>query len=156
MAKVSAGVIVYRTEGGPLEVMLVHPGGPFWKTRSDGVWSIPKGEFDPDHEIPMRAALREFTEELGQPPPTGPFLDLGEVTQKGGKRVLAFAAAGDVDVSSIVSNTFTLEWPPNSGRSAEFPEVDRAEWFTVPAARAVINAAQTVFLDRLSAALATD
>jgi len=129
----------------------VHPGGPFWKNTSDGVWSIPKGEYDHGAEAPLDAAKREFEEELGQPPPVGDLVDLGEVTQKAGKRVTAFAVRGDVDPSAVVSNTFTMEWPPKSGRTAEFPEVDRAEWFTIEAARTVINSAQATFLDRLVA-----
>jgi predicted NUDIX family NTP pyrophosphohydrolase len=158
VAKVSAGVLLYRGSGDGLEVLLVHPGGPFWKTKSDGVWSIPKGEFDPDAESAEDAAAREFTEELGHPLPNGAShesnrIALGEVTQKAGKRVVAFGVRGDLDPASVVSNTFSMEWPPKSGRMAEFPEVDRADWFTVSAARAVINSAQAAFLDRLVEAL---
>ncbi len=153
MAKMSAGVLLYRGSGDDVEVLLVHPGGPFWKTKSDGVWSIPKGEFDPAVESAEDAAIREFTEELGHPVPDGDRIPLGEVTQKAGKRVVAFAVRGDIHPDTVVSNTFSLEWPPTSGRMAEFPEVDRADWFTPSAARTVINSAQVAFLERLEAAL---
>lgn len=136
-----------------LEVLLVHPGGPFWKHKSDGVWSIPKGEFDPESEDPLAAARREFAEELGTDAPDGDPIDLGSVTQKAGKVVVAFALAGDLDPAVVISNMFTMEWPPKSGRTAEFPEVDRADWFTIEAARTVINSAQRAFLDRLADAL---
>ena len=136
-----------------LEVLLVHPGGPFWKHKSDGVWSIPKGEFDPESEDPLAAARREFAEELGTDAPDGDQIDLGSVTQKAGKVVVAFALAGDLDPAVVISNMFTMEWPPKSGRTAEFPEVDRADWFTIEAARTVINSAQRAFLDRLADAL---
>ena len=143
---------MYRTTN-DLEVLLVHPGGPFWKHKSDGVWSIPKGEFDPDSEDPLTAARREFAEEMGIPAPDGEPIELGSVTQKAGKVVVAFALAGDLDPDEMVSNTFTMEWPPKSGRTAEFPEVDRADWFTIEAARTVINSAQAAFLDRLAGVL---
>ena len=152
MAAVSAGILLYR-RADQLEVLLVHPGGPFWKNKSDGVWSIPKGEFDPETEDAAVAARREFTEELGHPVPVTTEMPLGEVTQKAGKRVVAFAVEGDLDPATVVSNTFTIEWPPRSGRQAEFPEVDRAEWFTIDAAHKVINSAQGVLLDRLVDAL---
>ena len=143
---------MYRTTN-DLEVLLVHPGGPFWKHKSDGVWSIPKGEFDPDSEDPLTAARREFAEEMGIPAPDGETIELGSVTQKAGKVVVAFALAGDLDPAEVVSNTFTMEWPPKSGRTAEFPEVDRADWFTIEAACTVINSAQAAFLDRLAGVL---
>ena len=143
---------MYRTTR-DLEVLLVHPGGPFWKNKSDGVWSIPKGEFDPDSEDPLTAARREFAEELGTRAPDGEPIELGSVTQKAGKVVVAFAIAGDLDPAEVVSNTFTMEWPPKSGRTAEFPEVDRADWFTIEAARTVINSAQVALLDRLADAI---
>jgi len=152
MAATSAGALVYRITN-DLEVLLVHPGGPFWKHKSDGVWSIPKGEFDPESEDPLTAARREFAEELGTDVPDGDPIDLGSVTQKAGKVVVAFALAGDLDPAVVASNTFTMEWPPKSGRTAEFPEVDRADWFTIEAARTVINSAQRAFLDRLADAL---
>jgi predicted NUDIX family NTP pyrophosphohydrolase len=152
MAATSAGVLVYRIAN-DLEVLLVHPGGPFWKHKSDGVWSIPKGEFDPESEDPLTAARREFAEELGASAPDGEPIELGSVTQKAGKVVVGFALAGDLDPAEVKSNTFTMEWPPKSGRTAEFPEVDRADWFTLEAARTVINSAQIAFLDRLAGIL---
>ena len=129
------------------EVLLVHPGGPFWARRDAGAWSIPKGEHD-DDEDPEAAARREFEEELGVPAPDA-LTDLGAVRQNNRKEVRAFLGSGDVDVSAVVSNTFTIEWPPRSGRQAEFPEIDRAEWFPVDVARDKINPAQAEFLDRL-------
>jgi predicted NUDIX family NTP pyrophosphohydrolase len=141
--------VLYRpTTGGGLEVLLVHPGGPFWARRDLGAWSIPKGEYGPD-EAPLAAARREFAEELGVATPEGPIEDLGEVRQKSGKLVRAWALAGDVDVSGVRSNTFTLEWPPRSGVTQEFPEVDRAEWFELTVAREKIVPAQVPLLDRL-------
>ena len=147
----SAGIVLYRpTTGGGLEVLLVHPGGPFWARRDLGAWSIPKGEYEPD-EAPLAAARREFAEELGVAPPEGPIEDLGEVRQKSGKLVRAWALAGDMDVSGVRSNTFTLEWPPRSGVTQEFPEVDRAEWFALTVAREKIVPTQVPLLDRLQA-----
>jgi predicted NUDIX family NTP pyrophosphohydrolase len=141
--------VLYReATGGGLEVLLVHPGGPFWARRDLGAWSIPKGEYGPD-EAPLAAARREFAEELGVAAPEGPIEDLGEVRQKSGKRVRAWALAGDVDVSRVRSNTFTLEWPPRSGVTQEFPEVDRAEWFGLTVAREKMIPAQVALLDRL-------
>ncbi len=154
MAGVSAGLLVYRVRDGVVEVLLVHPGGPFWRNRSDGVWSIPKGEFDPASETALEAASREFGEEIGHTPPAGVAIDLGEVVQNAGKRVVAFAVEGDLDPDSIASNTFSMEWPPRSGSTAEFPEVDRAAWFPLDAARSAINPAQAALLDRLSESLA--
>ena len=128
----------------------MHPGGPLWARRDDGVWSIPKGEVE-DGEEPRTVAAREFNEELGQPPPEGDWLALGEITQKGGKRVSAWAVAGDLDVSTVSSNHFELEWPPRSGRVASYPEVDRAEWFGLSVARRKLIGAQVELLDRLAA-----
>ncbi len=136
-----------------LEVLLVHPGGPLWAGKDAGAWSIPKGECG-DGEEPLSAARREFEEELGCPPPAGEPLGLGEIRQRAGKRVLAWALAGELDVSAVRSNRFELEWPPRSGRVREFPEVDRAEWFPLAGARERINPAQAALLDRLEAALA--
>ena len=144
----SAGILLHRRRRDRLEVLLVHPGGPFWRRRDLGAWSIPKGEYVSD-EDPLAAARREFAEELGVPPPDGPAEDLGEVRQKGGKRVRAWGLEGDLDADAVVSNTFELEWPPRSGRRAEFPEVDRAAWFGLDEARERINPAQAAFLDRL-------
>jgi predicted NUDIX family NTP pyrophosphohydrolase len=144
----SAGILLYRGEGEGLEVLLVHPGGPFWARKDAAAWSIPKGEYEAEDD-PLAAARREFEEELGSAPPDGTTLDLGEVRQKSGKFVRAWALAGDLDATAAFSNTFTAEWPPRSGRLQEFPEVDRAEWFTIEAAREKINPAQATFLDRL-------
>jgi predicted NUDIX family NTP pyrophosphohydrolase len=151
----SAGVLLFRRPGsGELEVLLVHPGGPLWARRDAGAWSIPKGEYD-DGEDPLAAARREFEEELGSPPPRGEEpVDLGEVRQKSGKVVRAWALAGDLDPSLISSNAFEMEWPPRSGRRQEFPEVDRAQWFGLDEARAKLNPAQAELIDRLAQALA--
>jgi predicted NUDIX family NTP pyrophosphohydrolase len=147
MTTLSAGILMYRRTGKVLEVLLVHPGGPFWRNRDDGAWSIPKGEMD-EGEDPAEAASREFMEEIGSAP-EGPLCSLGEIRQRGGKRVYAFAVEGDIDAGSIASNTFEIEWPPKSGRLQTFPEVDRAGWFDLPAARAKIIENQRLFLDRL-------
>jgi predicted NUDIX family NTP pyrophosphohydrolase len=147
--KTSAGILLHRERDGAREVLLVHPGGPFWARKDAGAWSIPKGEYDRD-EDPRACALREFEEELGTPLPAGTELtDLGTVRQPGGKVITAFAAAGDLDVDAIVSNTFTIEWPPRSGRTEDFPEVDRAGWFSLDEAREKINQAQAELLVRL-------
>jgi predicted NUDIX family NTP pyrophosphohydrolase len=153
VAKRSAGILLYRITGGAPEVLLVHPGGPFWARRDAGVWSIPKGEFD-EGEDPRACALREFEEETGTALPPGELIELGSVQQKGGKVVSAWAAEGDLDADSIRSNTFTMEWPPRAGRTAEFPEIDRAGWFGVDAAREKLVALQAEFLDRLLERLA--
>ena len=149
MARRSAGILLYRVRDGGAEVLLVHPGGPFWAKRDLGAWSIPKGEYD-DGEDPRACALRELEEELGSAPPLGELLDVGSVRQKGGKEVVAWAAEGDFDPAALRSNTFEMEWPPRSGRHREFPEVDRAEWFEPEEARERILPAQTPFLDRLA------
>src|SRR5215217_4853727 len=128
MAKRSAGILLYRRGEAGLEVLLVHPGGPFWAKKDLGAWSIPKGEHD-EGEDAQACALREFAEETGSAPSPGELADLGEVRQKAGKVVAAWALEGDLDAAAIRSNTFTLQWPPRSGRMQEFPEVDRAEWF---------------------------
>ena len=152
MARRSAGILLYRRRGGGVEVLLVHPGGPLWARRDAGAWSIPKGEYG-EGEDPVAVALREFQEETGQPPPEGALVPLGEVRQRGGKVVTAFAVAGDLDPAAITSNTFTLEWPPRSGVRREFPEVDRAGWFDPATAREKLPAAQAELVDRLLAAL---
>lgn len=129
-------------------MLLVHPGGPVWARRDLGAWSIPKGEYQ-EPEDPLAAARREFEEELGSPPPDGEALELGEVRQKSGKLVRAWAVAGDLDPEGIVSNTFSMQWPPRTGRLREFPEVDRAQWFGLAQARERINPAQVALIDRL-------
>ena len=147
--RTSAGLLMFRRRDGELEVFLVHPGGPFWARKDAGAWSIPKGEHDAG-EDPWAAALREFEEETGvRLAADGLRLDLGEIRQAGGKRVTAFALAGDLDPAGVRSNRFSLEWPPGSGRFAEFPEVDRAEWFSIPVAREKIIVGQRPFIERL-------
>jgi predicted NUDIX family NTP pyrophosphohydrolase len=148
MAKRSAGILLHRRAGDALEVLLVHPGGPFWAKKDAGAWSIPKGEHDEDEDA-LAAALREFQEETGTALPPGALTDLGAVKQRAGKVVQAWGAEGDLDADRVSSNTFTLEWPPRSGRMREFPEVDRAAWFGIAEARERINPAQAAFLDRL-------
>ncbi|MGJ4993255.1 NUDIX domain-containing protein [Bradyrhizobium sp. HKCCYLS3077] len=143
----SAGVLAFRRRGGTLEVLLVHPGGPFWRNKDAGAWSIPKGEFGAG-EPAEAVARREFAEELGTEL-SAPLIALGEVKQRGGKVVEAFAAETDLDAGAIVSNEFELEWPPRSGRLQRFPEVDRAAWFDLAEARARINPAQAALIDRL-------
>ena len=150
MAKLSAGLLLHRGTGEALEVLLVHPGGPFWARKDEGAWSIPKGEYLAG-EDPLEAARREFDEELGTSPPDGPLLDLGEVRQAGGKHVVAWALRGDLDVDEITSNTFEMVWPPRSGRLQSFPEIDRAGWFSVDDARVKLLSGQRPFLDRLVA-----
>jgi len=146
---ISAGLLLYRTRDGIREVLLAHPGGPFWAKRDDGAWSIPKGEVD-EGEDPYAAARREFAEELGAVPPDGDPLPLGEVRLKSRKRVVAWALEGDFDPDQLVSMTFEMEWPPRSGRTATFPEVDRAAWFDLETARVKLNAGQVPLLDALA------
>jgi len=147
-ARRSAGILLHRGDSRALEVLLVHPGGPAWSRRDLGAWSIPKGEYV-DGEDPLAAARREFEEELGTAAPEGEAADLGEIRQKSGKRVHGWAVRGDLDVGQIQSNTFEFEWPPRSGKLIEIPEVDRAEWFDLAAAREKINPGQVPLLDRL-------
>lgn len=147
-AKQSAGLLVYRALPGELEVLLVHPGGPFWAKKDDGAWFIPKGEIEAD-EAPLAAALREFREELGMAPPAGEPLELGTVKNKSGKLIYAWALAGDLDLAAFKSNTFALEWPPKSGKLRDFPEVDRATYFGVEAALVKMHAAELPFVQRL-------
>jgi predicted NUDIX family NTP pyrophosphohydrolase len=148
----SAGLLLYRAAPDGLALLLGHPGGPFWVRKDDGAWSIPKGEYGPDEE-PAAAAIREFTEELGAPPPPGPLLPLGSVRLRTGKVITAFARAGDFDADRITPGTFDLEWPPRSGRLRSFPEIDRVAWFDPVTARHKLTAAQVPFVDRLLAAL---
>ncbi|WP_315778516.1 MULTISPECIES: NUDIX domain-containing protein [unclassified Bradyrhizobium] len=143
----SAGVLAFRRTSNGLEVLLVHPGGPFWRNKDLGAWSIPKGEFGAGEQAEA-VARREFAEELGTTL-TASLLPLGEIKQRGGKVVEAFAAETDLDAGSITSNAFELEWPPRSGRIQRFPEVDRAAWFDLAEARVRINPAQAALLDRL-------
>ncbi|MCF8571158.1 NUDIX domain-containing protein [Gordonia sp. HY002] len=148
MPELSAGILLYRKASGAVEVFLVHPGGPFFARKDDGAWSIPKGLVHPGEDL-LDAARREFAEETGHRVPDGDAVDLGEVRLKSGKRVRAFAVEGDVDADATVSNTFEMIWPPKSGRTQSFPEVDRAAWFAVDDARVKLNAAQSEFLERL-------
>jgi predicted NUDIX family NTP pyrophosphohydrolase len=153
MAKTSAGVLLFRRDEEGLAVLLVHPGGPFWAKRDLGSWSIPKGEYESGEE-PRAVAAREFGEETGLPLPPGDLMPLGVVRQAGGKVVTAFALEGDLDPHGLRSNTFELEWPPRSGVRRAFPEVDKAEWFSIPQAQQKILSAQRPFLDRLEAEIA--
>jgi predicted NUDIX family NTP pyrophosphohydrolase len=148
MPRKSAGLVMFRERDGELEVLLVHPGGPFWAKKDDGAWSIPKGEID-EGEDPLAAARREVVEELGAAP-DGLFIPLEPVRQAGGKVVHAWAIEADVDAASITSNTFQMEWPPRSGRRQTFPEVDRAAWFTIAQARSKILRGQLPLLDGLA------
>ena len=147
MPRRSAGILMYRRDPDGLRVLLVHPGGPFWRNRDAGAWSIPKGEID-EGEEPEAAARREFAEELGSDVP-GDLIPLGEIRQKAGKLVQAFAVEEDLDTAGFTSISFSCEWPPRSGRFQSFPEVDRAEWFTIRQAREKMIEAQAAFLDRL-------
>ena len=148
----SAGILLYRIRGARLEVLLAHPGGPFWQRRDEGAWTIPKGELDAGEE-PENAARREFLEELGAEA-QGVLEPLGTIRQRGGKLVHAFALMGDFDVDALRSNPFDMEWPPRSGRMQSFPEVDRAAWFDAERARSMILESQRPLIDRLEAMLA--
>jgi predicted NUDIX family NTP pyrophosphohydrolase len=153
MAKQSAGMLLYRMAGGEPEVLLVHPGGPFWAKKDAGAWSIPKGECE-EGEDSLACAAREFEEELGIGPPAAGLIELGTVRQAGGKLVTAWAVEGDFDPAGLRSNSFSMEWPPRSGEIREFPEVDRAQWFSLAEARERIVPAQAAFIDRLVESLA--
>jgi predicted NUDIX family NTP pyrophosphohydrolase len=148
MPKLSAGLLLFKRVGDETQVFLVHPGGPFWKNKDDGAWSIPKGEYGAGEE-PLAVARREYEEELGSPPPEGEYLSLGEIRQAGGKIVTAWAVEGDFDPARLKSNTFEIEWPPKSGKRASFPEVDRGAWFSLAEAEAKILTGQRPFLERL-------
>jgi predicted NUDIX family NTP pyrophosphohydrolase len=153
MPKRSAGILLYRrTDHGPL-VLLVHPGGPYWARKDDGAWSIPKGEIEPGEE-PRSVAAREFEEETGAAAPGGAWVPLEPVRQPGGKIVHAWAVEGDFDPAGLASATFSIEWPPGSGRRAAFPEVDRAEWFPLSTARRRLSAGQVPLLDQLACLVA--
>jgi predicted NUDIX family NTP pyrophosphohydrolase len=146
--KKSAGILLFRRAGGSIEVLLAHPGGPFWKNKDDGAWSIPKGEYG-DDEDPLTAARREFAEETGLTL-TGDFIPLGQVRQPGGKVVTAWALERDFNPAKLRSNTFSMPWPPRSGKLQEFPEIDRAEWFPLEIAERKVLPGQADFLDRLA------
>ncbi len=149
MTKESAGLLLFRDREGRPQVLLVHPGGPFWARRDAGAWSIPKGEIEPG-ERAEDVARREFAEELGTEPPDADLIPLGSVRQAGGKVVHAWAVPGDLDVDRIASMPFEMEWPPRSGKRQAFPEVDRAAWFDLDAAREKVLQAQAAFIDRLA------
>jgi predicted NUDIX family NTP pyrophosphohydrolase len=145
---VSAGLLLYKVVDGMLYVLIGHMGGPFWARKDAGAWSIPKGEYLPG-EDPLAAALREFEEELGSPPPAGKMIDLGDIKQSSGKVVVVFALGADFDVRHARSNTFTIEWPKGSGKFQTFPEIDKVEWTPVETARTRLSKGQVAFLDRL-------
>jgi predicted NUDIX family NTP pyrophosphohydrolase len=151
--KTSAGLLMYRRTDDVLQVLLAHPGGPFWRNKDDGAWTLPKGEYEAPEEA-LAAARREFAEETGFEA-AGPFLPLGEVKQKSGKRVAAWAFRGDCEPGALCSNSFEMEWPPKSGKRQNFPEIDRLQWFTIVEARDKILPAQRELLGRLEAALGT-
>jgi predicted NUDIX family NTP pyrophosphohydrolase len=146
--KQSAGLLVYRLRAGSLDVLLVHPGGPFWAKKDGGAWFIPKGEINPDEE-PLAAAYREFREEVGLEPPGGEPLELGTVKNKGGKLIYGWGLLGDLDLTGFHSNTFELEWPPRSGKMREFPEVDQARYFSVDEALIKMHPAELPLVERL-------
>jgi predicted NUDIX family NTP pyrophosphohydrolase len=155
MTAKSAGLLVYRrTDQGVVEVLIAHPGGPFWAGKDVGAWTVPKGEYDPGDD-PLAAAYREFREETGFDAPAGAPASLGELRQPGGKLVTVWALEGDLDAAQVSSNTFELEWPPRSGKVREFPEVDRLEWDSVSRARTKLLKGQVPFLDRLMEGLVT-
>jgi predicted NUDIX family NTP pyrophosphohydrolase len=147
-SKRSAGILLFRRRDGLAEVLLVHPGGPYWAKRDVGAWSIPKGEYEDDEDA-RACALRELEEELGADAVKGELVELGEIRQRGGKVVTAWAAEGEFDPAALRSNTFAIEWPPRSGTIREFPEIDRAEWFTIAEARERMLPAQVPLLERL-------
>ncbi|HLB39964.1 MAG TPA: NUDIX domain-containing protein [Actinomycetota bacterium] len=151
-SNLSAGILLWRRTQGHVEVLLGHPGGPLFARKDAGHWSVLKGEVEPGEDL-LAVAQREFHEESGHPMPEGPKIELGEIQQKGGKVVVAWAVEGDLDPAAAASNTFEMEWPPKSGRMRTFLEIDRVEWFDVPTARVKLKAAQVAFLDRLEAAL---
>jgi len=150
--RTSAGILLFRPRGGQLEVLLAHPGGPFFRNRDAGHWTIPKGEADGDEAL-VAVARREFEEETGNPPPDGDVIDLGSIVQKGGKVVHAWGLEGDLDPATAESNTFEMVWPPGSGRVQAFPEIDRVEWFDIDEARRRVKPSQIPLIDRLVEAL---
>ena len=152
MPKLSAGLLLYRIADGGLEVLIGHPGGPFWARKDDGAWSIPKGEYT-EGEDPWTVAQREFAEELGKAAPVGPRIDFAPVKQPSGKVITAFAVRGDLDLEGTFSNTFELEWPKGSGKVREYPEIDRVGWFPVAEARSKLLKGQRPLLDHLMSAV---
>ena len=150
--RISAGMLLWRERVGRLEVLLGHPGGPYFAGKDADHWTVLKGEADPGEDL-LAVARREFEEETGHPPPAGPTIELGEIRQKSGKRVLAWAVEGDLDTATAVSNTFEMEWPPRSGRMRAFPEIDRVEWFDVDEAKRRVKPTQIPLIERLEAAL---
>ncbi|MBC2902632.1 NUDIX domain-containing protein [Streptomyces cupreus] len=148
--KYSAGLLLFRRTGEGVEVLLGHMGGPFFARREAGAWGVPKGEYEPESETAWDAARREFQEELGLPPPDGDAVPLGEARQSNGKRVTVWAIEADLDPDTVTPGTFRMEWPPKSGLTEEFPELDRVAWFALDRAREVIVKAQGAFLDRLA------
>jgi len=153
--RTSAGILLWRSRNGRLEVLLAHQGGPFWVKKDIGHWTIPKGEVEPGEEF-LAVARREFAEETGHEIPNHPLIQLGQITQKSGKLVLGWSVEGDLDPATAISNTYDMEWPPRSGKIQTFREIDRVEWFHLGEARRRLKAAQVPFLDRLQAALAPD
>lgn len=153
MAKTSAGLLLWRRLNDELQVLIVHPGGPFWAKKDKGAWSLPKGEFDVATEDGLDAAKREFAEEVGSPSPDGVYTSLGHARMKSGKEIYAWAVQGDLDADAIVSNTFEMEWPPRSRQVRHFPEVDRAAWCDLADAEAKLNPAAVIFLERLATSL---
>ena len=151
-SRISAGILLFRRAAGGVEVLLAHPGGPFFSRRDEGHWTIPKGEVDAGEEL-LDVARREFEEETGRPAPDGEGIELGNIVQKGGKVVHAWALEGDLDPAVAVSNTFQIEWPPHSGRRREFPEIDRVAWFDLDEARRRLKPTQVPLVDRLAAEL---
>lgn len=151
----SAGILLYRRVEGAVEVLIAHPGGPYWRNKDNGAWSLPKGELD-DGEDAQRTAIREFAEEIGYTVEVGDLVPLGSIRQKSGKTVHAWAAKGDLDPDQIVSNTFTMEWPPRSGRHQDFPEIDAVAWVDPATAVVKLNAAQGDFVRRLIQFLGDD
>lgn len=150
--KQSAGLLVYRRAGEDAEVFIAHMGAPYWAKKDQGAWSIPKGEYNASEE-PLTAAKREFEEEIGQPVPSREFLYLGEINRQDGKNIKVWATEGDIDLAKVKSNTFEMEWPPKSGRVQKFPEIDKAEWFSLEEACQRLNTEQDEFIRRLAAEL---
>lgn len=155
MKRQSTGLLLYRHSDKGLEVLLVHPGGPFWARKDKGAWSVPKGEYKED-EDPFAAAKREFAEETGQPAPEGEYIDLGEFSRKDGKTIKAWALNSEFDVNKIKSNTFEMEWPPKSGQKQEFLEVDKAAWVAISKAPGKMHKGQNVFIERLAERLGAE